>query len=109
MAAADHVMLKDKDGKDVMVRVTKKTKVKAKPAVRVEDITVGSRIVITAVEEKDNTMTAKSIEGGAGAAGKEGSPKGTEASHEDESSLCYARGSCPVPRVGSRQRPASRV
>jgi hypothetical protein len=68
MAAADHVMLKDKDGKDVMVKVTKDTKVKAKPAVKVEDIKVGSRIVITAVEEKDKSMTAKSIEVGAVAA-----------------------------------------
>jgi hypothetical protein len=65
MAAADHVMLKDKDGKDVMVKVTKDTKVKAKPAVKVEDIKVGSRIVVTAVEEKDKSMTAKSIEVGA--------------------------------------------
>ena len=65
MAAADHVMLKDKDGKDVMVKVTKDTKVKAKPVVRVEDIKIGSRIVIIAVEEKDKSMTAKSIEVGA--------------------------------------------
>ena len=70
MAAADHVMLKDKDGKDVMVKVTKDTKVKAKPAVKVEDIKVGSRIVVTAVEEKDKSMTAKSIEVGAVAATK---------------------------------------
>ena len=34
MAAADHVMLKDKDGKDVMVKVTKDTKVKAKPTLK---------------------------------------------------------------------------
>ena len=67
MAATDHVMLKDKDGKDVMVKVTKDTKVKAKPAVKVEDIKVGSRVVITAVEEKDKSMTAKSIEVGAAA------------------------------------------
>jgi hypothetical protein len=65
MAASDHVMLKDKDGKDVIVKVTKDTKVKAKPAVKVEDIKVGSRIVVTAVEEKDKSMTAKSIEVGA--------------------------------------------
>jgi hypothetical protein len=70
MAAADHVMLKDKDGKDVMVKVTKDTKVKAKPAVKVQDIKVGSRIVITAVEEKDKSMTAKSIEVGAAPATK---------------------------------------
>ena len=68
MAAADHVMLKDKDGKDVMVKVTNDTKVKATPAVKVEDNKVGSRIVITAVEEKDKSITAKSIEVGAVAA-----------------------------------------
>ena len=65
MAAADHVMLKDKDGKDVMVKVNKDTKVKAKPAMKVEEIKVGTRIVVTAVEEKDKSMTAKSIEVGA--------------------------------------------
>ena len=68
MAAADHVMLKDKDGKDVMVKVTKDTKVRAKPSVKVQDIEVGSRVVVTAVEEKDKTMTAKSIEVGVVAA-----------------------------------------
>ena len=31
MAAADHVMVKDRDGKDVTVLVTKATKVKATP------------------------------------------------------------------------------
>jgi 23S rRNA U2552 (ribose-2'-O)-methylase RlmE/FtsJ len=65
MAAADHVMLKDKDAKDVMVKVTKETKVKAKPALKVEEIKAGTRIVITAVEEKDKSMTAKVIEVGA--------------------------------------------
>ena len=68
MAAADHVMLKDKDGKDVMIKVTKDTKVNAQPAMKVQDIKIGSRIVITAVEEKDKSMTAKSIEVGAVAA-----------------------------------------
>ncbi len=68
MAAADHVVLKDKDGKDVMVKVTKDTKVKAKPAVKVEEIKVGTRVVVTAVEEKDKSMTAKTIEVGAVAA-----------------------------------------
>ncbi len=65
MAAADHVMLKDKDGKDVTVKVTKDTKIKAKPAVKVEDIKAGTRVVVTAVEQKDKSMTAKLIEVGA--------------------------------------------
>ena len=65
IAAADHVMLKDTDGKDVMVKVNKDTKIKAKPEVKVQEIKVGTRIVVTAVEEKDKSMTAKSIEIGA--------------------------------------------
>ena len=65
MAAADHVMLKDKDGKDVTVKVTKDTKIKAKPAVKVEEIKAGTRVVVTAVEEKDKSLTAKAIEVGA--------------------------------------------
>jgi hypothetical protein len=70
MAAADHVMLKDTDGKDVMVKVTKDTKVKATPTVKVEQIKVGTRVVVTAVEQKDKSLTAKSIEVGAVAATK---------------------------------------
>jgi hypothetical protein len=64
MAAADHVMLKDKNNKDVTIRVTKDTMVKAKPTLRVEDIEVGTRVVVTAIEAKDKTMTAKLIEVG---------------------------------------------
>ena len=64
MAAADHVMLKDKDGKDVMVKVTKDTKVKATPAVKVEELKAGTRVVVTAVEQKDKSMLAKAIEVG---------------------------------------------
>ena len=64
MAAADHLMLKDKAGKDVTIKVTKDTKVKAKPAIKVEEIKAGSRVVVTAVEEKDKSMTAKTIEVG---------------------------------------------
>jgi hypothetical protein len=70
MAAADHVMLKDKDGKDVKIRVTGETKIKATPSVKVQDIRAGTRVVVTAITEKDKTMTAKSIEVGAAPAGK---------------------------------------
>lgn len=65
MAAADHVMLTDKDGKDVTIKVTKDTTVKSKPAMKVEEIKAGTRVVITAVEEKDKSLTAKVIEVGA--------------------------------------------
>jgi hypothetical protein len=64
MAMADHVMLKDKDGKEVTVKVTKDTKVKAKPAIKVEEIKAGTRVVVSAVEEKDKSLTAKTIEVG---------------------------------------------
>jgi hypothetical protein len=65
MAAADHVMLKDRDGKDVTVKVTKDTKVKSTPALKVEEIKTGTRVVITATQAKDKSYTAKSIEVGA--------------------------------------------
>ena len=65
MAAADHVMLKDKDGKDVMVKVTADTKVKAKPALKVPENTPGTRLHVSAVAEKAKSMTAQTIEVGA--------------------------------------------
>src|SRR5262245_1615559 len=70
MAGVDHLMLKDKDGKDVTVKVTKETKVRSTPALKVEEIKAGTRVVVTAVEDKDKSMTAKLIEVGATAATK---------------------------------------
>jgi len=64
MAMTDHLSLKDKDGKEVTVKVTKDTKVKATPAIKVEEIKEGTRVVVSAVEEKDKTLTAKTIEVG---------------------------------------------
>ena len=64
MAAADHVMLKDRDGKDVTVMVNKATKVKSTPAMKVEEIKAGTRIAVTATMDKNKTMTAKTIEVG---------------------------------------------
>lgn len=64
MAAADHVMLKDREGKDVTVKVTKDTKVKSRPTLKVEEIKAGTRVVITATQAKDTSFTAKSIEVG---------------------------------------------
>jgi hypothetical protein len=64
MAATDHLMLKDRQDKAVTLRVTKDTKVKATPAVKVENIKVGTRVVVTAVEGKDKTLTATTIEVG---------------------------------------------
>jgi hypothetical protein len=69
MAAADHVMLKDKDNKDVTVYLTRETKVlKDKKPVKVEDIKTGLRVVITAITVKENNvekMMAKQVELGA--------------------------------------------
>lgn len=64
MAAPDHVMLKDKDGKDVTVNINKETKfVRAKKAMKVSDVKVGMRIVVTAVtDENDGKSIAKVIE-----------------------------------------------
>lgn len=68
MAAADHIMMKDREGKDVTIKVTKNTQVKSKPAMKVEEIKAGTRVVVTAVEEKDKSLTAKTIAVGAGPA-----------------------------------------
>jgi hypothetical protein len=69
MAAADHVMLKDKDGKDVTVLVTRDTRVKGRPSMKVTDIKAGTRVVITGPMEKDQ-IKAKFIEVGVTAAAK---------------------------------------
>jgi len=70
MAASDHVMLKDKDGKDVTVYITKDTKVlRTKKAMKVDDIKTGMRVVVTAVMAKEK-MIATTIELGAAPAPK---------------------------------------
>ena len=62
MAMADHVMLKTTDGKDVTIQVTKDTKVtRNRQPMKVEDIAVGTRVVVTASSEKDE-MKAKTIQ-----------------------------------------------
>jgi hypothetical protein len=65
MAAADHVMVKAKDGSDVTVKVTKDTRIKGGSALRIEQITPGTRVVVTAVEQKDKSLIAKTIQVGA--------------------------------------------
>jgi hypothetical protein len=62
MAAPDHVMMKDTEGKDLTVLVTRETKVtRNKEPMRVQDIQAGTRIVVTAVTENNRT-TAKDIQ-----------------------------------------------
>jgi hypothetical protein len=65
MAAADHLMVKDTAGKDVTLQVTKDTRLKSKSVLKIEDIKPGTRVVVTARQEKDKTMTARIIEVGA--------------------------------------------
>jgi hypothetical protein len=66
MAAADHVMVKGRDNKDVTIYLTRDTKVlKGKKAMKVEDIKAGLRVVVTArtVKEKDvEKMVARIVE-----------------------------------------------
>jgi hypothetical protein len=70
MAASDHVMVKDKDGKDVTVFITKDTKVlRTKKAMKADDIKTGMRVVVTAVMAKEK-MIATTIELGAAPAPK---------------------------------------
>jgi hypothetical protein len=71
MAAADHIMLKDRAGKDVTIQVTPDTKVlKDKQPVKIEDVKAGTRVVITATMDAKDNMKAKSIEVGAAPATK---------------------------------------
>ena len=66
MAAADHVMVKDRDNKDVTVHLTPETKIlRDKKLAKVEDIRPGLRVVITATTVKESNvekMMAKQIE-----------------------------------------------
>jgi hypothetical protein len=74
MAAADHVMLKDKNNKEVTVYLNRDTRIlKGKKPMTVADIKPGMRVVVTAVtvKEKDvEKMMAKTIELGAAPAAR---------------------------------------
>lgn len=59
MAAADHLMLKTTQGKDVTMAVTEKTKVmKGKVAIKIEDLEAGTRVVVTPVSDKEPLIAA---------------------------------------------------
>jgi hypothetical protein len=74
MAAADHVMLKDKAGKEHTVYITAATKVlRDKKPVAVADIKSGMRVVVAAITEKKGNverMRARQIDLGAMSAQK---------------------------------------
>ena len=57
MAAADHVMLKDRKNEDVIVYLNPETKIlRDKKPAKVEDIKAGHRVVITARTVKENNV-----------------------------------------------------
>ena len=74
MADPDHVMLTDTDRKAVTVYLNRETKIlRDKKPARVQDITAGLRVVITATVVKENNverMIAKVIELGPAPAGR---------------------------------------
>jgi hypothetical protein len=62
MAGADHVMVKTKDGKELTASITPETKIlKDKAPAKVEDLTDGTRVVLTVVTTKGKS-TAKEIQ-----------------------------------------------
>lgn len=62
MIAADHVMVKDKDGKDATVTINNSTRfVRAKKAMKATDLKVGMRIVITAVTDEDDDKSIATV------------------------------------------------
>ena len=64
MAAPDHLMLRDRDGKDHTVKVTTATKIlKEKRRATMTDVQAGMRVVVTAATENDQ-LIAKLIEVG---------------------------------------------
>jgi len=72
MAAPDHVMLKDKDGKEHTIQINAATKfTRARKAMSAADMKTGMRVVITAVTDKnDDKVMAKVIELGPAPAAK---------------------------------------
>lgn len=62
MAASDRLTVEDTGGKEVVIKVTPKTVISAKPAVKIENVKPGTRVVVTVAEEKDTTLRAKRIE-----------------------------------------------
>ena len=58
MTAPDHVMVKTADGKEQTIAVNAKTKMlKGKTAVKSEDLTAGTRVVITLAAKEPPTAT----------------------------------------------------
>lgn len=61
--AVEHMIVKDRDGKEHTIKLVKTTKVtRNKRPIKVSDIPAGARIVVTVVSDED--LTAKTIEVG---------------------------------------------
>ena len=61
-AAADHVRVKTKDGKEVTIQVTTATRVvRGQQPVKLAEVEPGTRVVVTAISEKQQ-MRAKLIQ-----------------------------------------------
>lgn len=64
---AEHVIMKDRAGKEVTIKLAKTTKVsKNRKPMKAGDIPIGARVVVTAVSDED--LTAKAIDVGVVAA-----------------------------------------
>jgi hypothetical protein len=71
MAAPDHLMLKDRAGKDVTIQLTSETKiVRDKQPVTIDEVKAGTRVVVTAVMDDKDRMTARLVEVGPAPAAK---------------------------------------
>jgi hypothetical protein len=71
MAAPDHLMLKDRTGKDVTIQVTPETKIlRNKAPMKIGDIKAGARVVVTATMDAKNNMKATVVEVGTAPATK---------------------------------------
>lgn len=66
--SAEHLVVKDREGKAHTIKLVKTTKVtRNKRAIKVSDIPAGARVVVTVVSDED--LTAKTIEVGVVAGG----------------------------------------
>ncbi len=62
-AEADHVLVKDKAGKDHTIQINAETKfTRAKKVMTAADMKVGMRVVVTAAGGDNDTLIAKAIE-----------------------------------------------
>lgn len=77
MAAADHLMLRTVEGRELTVQVNERTPIRsAAPITNVQDITAGTRVVVTAKENKPKIFTAELVRVGTSASPARQAPAG---------------------------------